>query len=278
MSRVIYIQDKSNPRLQFIIEVSDDTINAVHNNDIDASRNIAKSILGLYKETNFPTVFLRNFNGHVFYIDFAEKDVAMKEILDDFMLHGEYEPHTTELIKKHVKPGDVCVDVGASIGYFTVLFGSLVGKDGLVYTFEPTTNQFEYLTKNVIINGYQDFTIGHNFAAWDKEENVHIKVNNGQTASIPGRPLDRFLPKKVDFIKIDVDGSEPWVLRGLIQTIERNPQLKMVIEYYPEYIEKMGGDPKEVMAILDKYFIYEVIKGEFTDKYWNYFCVRKESI
>ena len=74
---------------------------------------------------------------------------------------------------------------------------------------------------------------------------------------------------------MDIDGSEPRALKGLIKTFERNPQLKMVIEYYPECIEKCGNNPQDMMDILDKYFTYEKIEGDYTDTYWNYICKRK---
>ena len=93
------------------------------------------------------------------------------------------------------------------------------------------------------------------------------------------RPVDDVLEEQgiseVDFIKIDVDGVEPKVLRGLTRTIERSPSLKMVIEYYPEYIRNAGCNPEECMEIINKYFTYEVIPGDYSDGCWNYFCQRK---
>lgn len=50
--------------------------------------------------------------------------------------------------------------------------------------------------------------------------------------------------------------------------------LKMVIEYYPKYIERLGLNPQEVIDFLDTYFTYEKIEGDYGGEYWNYFCVR----
>ncbi len=240
-------------------------------NTTDTAINFSRAIvMPVLIHPVYPNQFVREFKGHKFWLKFVE-DKAMNEILQDFLGHGEYEPHTTKLVQDNVKPDDVCVDVGASIGYFTLLFAKL-GKE--VYSIEPTRNQFEFLKENVNLNGYRDKVKLFNLAASDKKENLHIQANSSQD-HMNAVPLDSILPKKVDFIKIDVDGSEPKVLKGLVKTIERNPQLKMVIEYYPSYIEKLGNKPQDMLDILDKYFTYTRVEGEFDETHWNYYCVRK---
>ena len=239
-------------------------------------------------------------DGHKFLLAKNETNLAIREIVGDYLAHIQqnriWEPETTKVVKQLVKEGDTCVDVGASIGYFTLLFSQLVGKTGKVLAFEPTDNQCEYIKKNLELNGYTDRVEVHNLAAWDSNETNYVRrdtvmnermeeylqhpskiqVNAGYKKRIKGVVLDNILPEKVDFIKMDIDGSEPKALKGLVKTFERNPQLKLVIEYYPEVQEKLGNDPKEMMAILDKYFTYEQIPGDYGDKYWNYICQRKE--
>lgn len=219
-------------------------------------------------------------DGHKLTVPEEGEGFAIREIMDDYIIHviqrKVWEPETTKIVKEQVKEGSICVDVGASIGYFTLLFASLGAK---VYSIEPTGNQFKYLKKNVELNGYNDKVVLLNIAAWDKQEairNTIIRVNKGVFPVIDGYPLDAFIASKVDFIKIDVDGSEPRVLKGLIKTIEKTPQLKMVIEYYPQLIEELGNNPADMMDILNKYFKYEKIEGDLDgDKYWNYYCERK---
>lgn len=219
----------------------------------------------------YPGKWVRDFQGHKYFLDFKNDNGAMDQILQDFLAHGEYEPYTTKLVNQWVKPEDVCVDVGASIGYFTLLFAKL-GKE--VYSVEPTRNQFEFLKENVKLNKYEDKVKLFNLAASDRKEDLKINANATQD-HMDAIALDSVLPKKVDFIKIDVDGSEPKVLRGLEKTIKNNKNLKMVIEYYPEYIEKLGNKPQDMLDFLDKYFTYERIGQEFDETHFNYFCVRK---
>ena len=222
-----------------------------------------------------------------------EQNLAIKEIIGDYLVYKSqnrtYEPETTKVIKENVKEGGVCVDVGASIGYMTMQLARQVGQSGHVYAFEPTDNQFPYLKANMDRNGYQDRVTCFNLAAWDKTEDKYVRrdsvtdsendnriqVNAGFTSPIKGVILDDVLPQKIDFIKMDIDGSEPKALRGLVKTFERNPQLKMIIEYYPKCLEELGNDPADMMAILDKYFTYKKVEGDYNDEYYNLICIRK---
>ena len=81
--------------------------------------------------------------------------------VDTFHLctNGYHEPIETDLIKKHVKRGDVVLDLGANIGYFTLILPRLVGEEGKVFAFEPDPENFALLKKNVEINSYQNVVL-----------------------------------------------------------------------------------------------------------------------
>ena len=281
MSFNVFIQNDEVPDLNLVIGLPQHLIDKVQAGDVDTCVNIAKAIISKYEklpDAESPVrenAYLRTLDEHKFYMNFDHQDLAIREILLDFALHGEYEPHTTALVKDVVKPGDTAVDIGASIGYFTLLLARQVGKTGTVCSFEPTGNQYPILVKNIQENGYEAYVIPHNVAGWDRNEEVEIQTNKGNVGIMRGKILDELLPDRVDFIKIDTDGSEPHVLKGLLKTIENNSQLKMVIEFYPKYIKNLGGNPDDVMDILNKYFILEKIAGDYNDEYWNYYCIRK---
>jgi len=215
--------------------------------------------------------------------DKDEKDIGIKAVMKDFSLYKKlWEEKTTELVKKELKEGQIAVDIGASIGYFTMLFARQVGETGKVYSFEPTPNQFPYLCRNIEVNGYKDIVVPVNKAAWNKKEETKMPPID-KKFDCQAITVDEVLEKagiidKIDFIKIDVDGSEPQVLKGLTKTFESNPNLKMVFEYYPKYIKDGGGSPEEVKAIIDKYFDYYVIEGDYGsrqtagDFHCNWFC------
>ena len=237
--------------------------------------------------------FLRNneyvkMDGHRFLLPKEdESDIPIKVAMEDYgkisSANSVWEPETTELVKYRLKEGQVAVDIGASIGYFTNLFARQVGEKGKVFSFEPTPNQFPYLKENIKANGYEDRVIAYQMAAWDKKEKVKMPPID-KTYECDAITVDEVLEKhgvinKVNFIKIDVDGSEPQVLKGLTKTFEKNKNLEMIFEYYPDYIKKLGGSPEEVKKFIEKYFTVKVIEklgGVNTEDHWNWHCIRKQ--
>lgn len=229
-----------------------------------------------------PTRYLK-MDGLKFYID--KRDKSMIKIFRDYQIIVKnpaikiWEPETTKIVKDNVKPGDVCLDIGCSVGYFTLQFSRLVGKTGKVFSFEPTTNQVPYTKHNIDKNGYRDRVRLFNVGAWDKTDKQLLPLNAAIKYKSNCVAVDDVLYdlgiKQVDFIKIDVDGPEIKVLKGLIGTIERSPNLKMIIEYYPEFIRNAGGDPQEFMDIINKYFNYIKVPGDYSDGCWNFFCTKK---
>lgn len=228
---------------------------------------------------HFPRYFKRYavIDGHKFWVKPAPK---MMMITNDYIaLEGKiWEEETTALVKEHVKEGMRCLDIGASVGYFTLLFARQVGLEGQVIAVEPTDFQMPYLRKNIEVNGYRDQVEVRNVGAWDRSQMVKMPLNADpyvQTESFCMAVDDIVAGRRIDFIKIDCDGPEPKVLQGLVQTFENNPNLKMVIEYYPEFIEAAGLSTKEFRDIIDKYFVMEVIPGDYSSNCWNLFCQRK---
>ena len=184
-----------------------------------------------------------------------------------FLKNGVYEPLETEIVKSIVKPGNICLDIGANIGYYTVLMSKLGGR---VWAFEPEPSNVELLRKNVEINNIYAhiFDIAISNESGDKElylsdashgmhrmynsihtRNTPIKINAGQ--------IDRFEFPKVDFVKMDVEGTEMDVLKGMINTINRC-RPKMMIEFHPPTLIEYGTDPEQLYNLLKRlgYNIY----------------------
>lgn len=272
MSYFITIKDNSLPGFEPKIFIPDHKVEKVLR-DKDEAIDLARAILAKYIPGPSPTQFYRVLNGSKFFIDIKDPSPMMSEILGDFLLHGDYEPHTRELIDKVVKPGDTCLDIGASIGYFTLYLSRLVGEAGQIYSFEPTT-QRDYIRKNIECNDYQNISLLP-WALWSETKTININGNAQDRDNVEAITLDSLDLPPIDFIKMDIDGSEPEALKGMIQTIERSPNLKMVVEYYPEYIKRLGLNPQDMLDILDKYFTYEKIEGDYSDAYYNLYCVRK---
>ena len=160
--------------------------------------------------------------------------------------HGFFEKESTEAVKKIVKNGDVVLDIGANIGYYTVIFSRLTGSKGMVYAFEPVKKYREVLKENLISNKVKNAKI-YPFGFSDKKESLDIYIGNSSATlhwvadnsplfqeRIRLITLDEFSKKnnikKIDFIKIDVDGHEPSFFKGAWNTLEKfNPVILLEI-------------------------------------------------
>ena len=204
--------------------------------------------------------------------DFIEID-GHKLFLDkldslELFLHGSYEEFETETVKKIIKKGDIVLDVGANIGYYTLIFAKLVGKDGMVFAFEPEPTNFDLLKKSVTINGYKnvilirkalsdrtgktklflsEVNLGDHMIMDTKENRNSIEID-----TITGEDYFRDLNKKINFIKMDIQGAEIDALRGMSSLLQKMNEIKIMIEFAPMWL-KFGNDPLELLNLLNEY-------------------------
>lgn len=176
------------------------------------------------------------------------------------LLNAIWEPNETKVVQKNVKSGMTILDIGANSGYYSIKCSKLVGETGKVYAFEPEPTNFGLLSTNVEINSLKNVT-QFRLAVSDKNERnclyVYPEATGNHSLSYRGGTpsqlevhcvrLDDFLPEqgveKVDFIKMDIEGSEGRALEGMVKTIERNPQLKIMTEVNPAVLTASSTNP-----------------------------------
>lgn len=189
-------------------------------------------------------------------------------ILDVRVGHGwmlskgdQYEPQTTEYIKDSVREGSVVVDVGASLGYYTLLLARLVGPSGRVYAFEPIPRDFAILKRNVRANGYRNVVL-ENKAVSDMEGMARFYIspasygmsslcpmtNPESIINVEVVSLDSYIQEDVDLIKVDVEGAESLVVKGSRRLIQNSSHPRLVIEFAPE---RKGFDADQLFAELE---------------------------
>lgn len=174
---------------------------------------------------------------------------------------GIWEPLETELLRREVGPGDVVVDAGANLGYYTLLAATLVGETGHVYAFEPEPEAFALLERNVQLNGYGNVTLVRKalgreigrlqlFLAEKNRGDHRVYDPTGQRSSVDVDviTLDAFLDghgvDRVDFLKIDTQGAECSILDGARRTIARQQSMALVMELTPHSLAELGDDPR----------------------------------
>lgn len=184
------------------------------------------------------------------------------------MVVDRYEQATTSLFRQLLKPGMVVVDIGAHVGYFSLLAAKLVGPEGKVYAFEPEPSNHLLLLRNIEINNYttiraQRKAVSNRSGSMDLflsaldsgSHSLHAAGARGVTgtARVEATTLDAFLEAegwpKVDLIKIDVEGAEVAVLEGMRQLLDQRRGLKLVVEFCPLLLQSAGVSPS---ALPDK--------------------------
>jgi FkbM family methyltransferase len=170
---------------------------------------------------------------------------------------SKFEPYETAIFKEMVKPGMTIVDIGAHIGYYTLLAAKQAGPHGKVYAFEPEPKNFALLSKNITANNAntiktfntalsdQSGTRELFIEKYNKGHHSFAKnVNTVETIRVTTTTLDETMKNngspEINILKIDVEGAEPIVLRGMRETIKRSPKMTIFTEVYPRSMTKLG--------------------------------------
>lgn len=185
---------------------------------------------------------------------------------------------TTQIFKDVVREEDTVVDIGANIGYFTLLAAKLVGSKGKVYAFEPEPRNYSMVLKNVELNGYDNVIANQKAISnisgtvrlylSDKDIGSHTlrerhdvpqfaESQSGEFVEVESITLDEFFNNKrcpINVIKMDMEGAEMLALSGMDRIINENKNLKMFVEFFPSAMREMKCSPEEfVRKVLEDY-------------------------
>lgn len=180
---------------------------------------------------------------------------------------GVWEPQETRFLLDTLRPGDVFVDVGANIGYFSLLASRRVGSSGAVLAFEPEAANYALLEANCRLNHCDNVrcfqvALGEENAAGTLylnelnrgDHSLYPRESNrtGQDISIVnGSRLIRAMHPRVNCIKIDTQGAECDVLKGLQELIAVSAaDLIMVIEFSPMHLRNAGTSGRALLDLL----------------------------
>lgn len=174
------------------------------------------------------------------------------------IFYGCWEPKETEFVKKFIKPGMITVDIGAFVGYYTLLFARLVGETGLVACFEPLNEAREACMESVKDNRYKNVLFSNRIVsncigkvAYDSD--TLFAGNAGNELDMIDLDTAILDQECVDFVKTDVEGYDCKVLEGMQKTIAKNCNIVIMMEYCPALWERCGSDPVRFRKLLDEY-------------------------
>jgi len=171
---------------------------------------------------------------------------------------GTSEPVVQDALKRLVRRGDVAYDIGANVGFFTVLLGRLVGPEGAVAAFEPLPATAESLRRNAALNGFGHVTVFANAVGRApgpvklalREESTWAKLadatSTGPTLDVTMVAIDGLVEagtiRPPAFVKIDVEGAELEVIEGMRRTL---------LQHRPIVLCEMHGKNAPYAALME---------------------------
>jgi len=190
-----------------------------------------------------------------------------RDLIQRMILHfGVWEPDVSRVIEQNLAPGDVFVDIGANIGYDTLLASSRVGATGRVVAIEASPRTFALLQRNLAVNASSSNVRPVHAAVSDRTGTLDLyEVNPGNIgaattlasrggtlmASVEALPLEHILTPdellRLRLIKMDVEGAEPTILRHLLERLPIYPAtMDIVVEATPD------DDPEAWRDVFDR--------------------------
>ena len=186
---------------------------------------------------------------YLVYVNTVDRSLA-----PHMMMNGFWEMWITQAILRYVRPGMRVVDIGANLGYYSLLLADCVGPDGHLWAIEPNPELHALMSESIEVNGFKERStlICKACGATDGERVVlkvptryHAYATLGEHAfdNYPDLEctdvecqiarLDAVVEEngKIDFIKIDAEGAEPAIWEGMQQVLHRSPNIAIALEF-----------------------------------------------
>jgi FkbM family methyltransferase len=178
---------------------------------------------------------------------------------------GRAEPFTVQLFREHVRPGMAVVDIGAYLGYYTLLGARGAGSTGKVHAFECDPVNYRFLLHNLRLNGFREAVVASSSAVSDRAGSLPFFVRGWDLSTgslwqetgvsavveVASTTLDQELGgQPVDVLKMDIEGGELRALDGMRTTIAVSPDLVMFVECNPNALAASGSSAGQLIERL----------------------------
>jgi len=221
---------------------------------------VVKGALGLVNRVPFPFHrFPVTVNGHRMVARTLDRFLALW-----FWKYGVFGAAEVGLLGRLCREGMSVLDLGANVGFHTLLFARSVGAGGHVWAFEPDPDNFSTLCNNLELNSYGNVTAvqaavgsatgrGSLYRSpFHCDHRTYPTEEGRREIPVEMISVDEFLPpgQRVDFVKMDIQGAEGMALQGMKRTIASNPGIVILMEFWPEGLRKTGFSPEMVLSEL----------------------------
>lgn len=192
-------------------------------------------------------------------------------ISKELALYGCHEYNSTEFIKGEIKPNMKVLEIGANIGYYTLLEAQIIGAGGHIYAFEPNPDNFHILKLNIELNGLENNASLYPYAMGDESKDASFFLaTSGNLSSMVKREDglvgyrevktkvykvdDIMADKPFDYFRMDVEGYEVEIIKGMqnILSSDKAPH-GMFIEVHSELLHKNNHSAEQFITDLRKY-------------------------
>jgi FkbM family methyltransferase len=214
------------------------------------------AVLRLLRRTSLPC--LDNVLGHRMFLDRHDSL--------HLSLNGIYEPSETAFFQRVIQPNQVVADIGANIGYHTLLFARSVGPNGHVHAFEPNQECIALLRRNIAANRYANVTVCEKAVSdatgplqlFLNEDNLgdHRTYDAGDRRNaiqVQAVSIDDYCATtgvRFDWIKMDIQGAEYRAVKGMSSILRANPHTAIVTEFWPAGLQSAGTEPASYLGLL----------------------------
>lgn len=209
----------------------------------------------------------------------------------ELLLNGVFEEHTTALLYANIQAGMNAIDVGANFGYFTLVLAKLVGPKGHVCAFEPTSHYRQRLNCHLVANGSPINVSVFPFGLSNSVRETQIEFvessascHNPETTEVFGtetialRRLDDLfsagLVPKADFVKVDIDGHEPFFFAGATEFLRLTRPI-LLVEFSQSNLEVAGSSALALKEQIES-FDYTVFSESTGEPFSSRFLFLKE--
>jgi FkbM family methyltransferase len=182
---------------------------------------------------------------------------------------GRWETAESATLEKTLKTAHTFYDIGANIGYFSLMASNIIGSSGKVYAIEASPKNVSSLQQNILLNNHSNIIVypyglshhtGSGLINQHAESGMSSFLPNFKTEeqyTVPLIPLDELIRAEhlqpPDVIKIDVEGMELDVIRGMKSTLSANRHITLLVEITAEFLESQGDSEIELYKILFDY-------------------------